>query len=195
MLAGVSHLVQRLGGLEFVISPRSFFQVNPLQTERLYQEVAKRLQAEPEDNLLDLYCGAGTIGLSLAHRVRSVVGIETNSDAVKDAERNADYNHIANAEFIAGKAEHELVRLAATTSRYEIAIVDPPRQGCDKRLLEALVEMGPRQIIYVSCNPSTLARDMKYLVDNGYRMGPVQPVDMFPQTSHVECVVSTYRVD
>jgi len=187
LLAGQDRLKQRLGNLEFLISAQSFFQVNPVQTEVLYSKVAELLQVGSEDSLLDLYCGAGTIGLSLAHRVRRVTGIESNPAAVADAKENAMHNHIRNVEFIFGRAEEELERMAREGTRYEAAVLDPPRKGCHPRLLQAVLKIRPQQIVYVSCNPATLARDVRVMVDSGYQMGAVQPVDMFPQTAHVEC--------
>ena len=179
--------------LALEVSPLSFYQVNPLQTNRLYEKVADYAALSGWETVLDLYCGAGSIGLSLAGKAARVIGVESVRAAVLDANRNAVLNGIVNAEFIHGKAE-EVVPKRLSGLRADVTILDPPRQGCVPALLEAVANLGPEKIIYVSCNPATLARDAKWLVEQGYALIEIQPVDMFPWTAHVECVVLMSRV-
>ncbi len=189
LLWGDPHLIDSIGHLNYAISPGSFFQVNPVQTKVLYDLVRERMQLTGTETILDLYCGAGTIGLYLASEVKEIIGVETFAAAVEDARYNAKLNGITNAKFLVGKAETELPRLLKEYKRIDGVVVDPPRKGCDASLLEALVTAKVPKIAYVSCNPSTLARDIRNLSQYGYVIGPIQPVDMFPWTSHVECVV------
>ena len=141
-----------------------------------------------EENVFDLYCGIGTIGLFVADKAKSVYGVEIVPEAIEDAKENAKLNGITNAEFICGKAEEVIPQKYAEGKTADVVFVDPPRKGCDEKLLETLKEMQAKKIVYVSCNPATLARDLKYLTDNRYEVKKVQPVDMFPHTSHVESV-------
>jgi len=179
--------------LEFYVSPQSFFQVNPLQTTVLYDKVLEFAGTNLK-NVFDLYCGTGTISLFLAGLAERVTGIEAVSRAVEDAKDNALRNNCKNAEFIKGQAEKVMPRLLAGQPRLvggacELVVVDPPRSGCDKRLLVSVLDAKPDKIVYVSCNPATLARDLKVLAAGGYLVEKVQPVDMFGWTRHVECVV------
>lgn len=193
ILWGKSHLIDTIGHLSYAISPRSFFQVNPLQTEVLYDLVRDQMHLGGEGVILDLYCGAGTIGLYLAANAKRIIGVESFADAVKDANYNAELNGIKNAIFLVGKAENELPKIMENYCDVSAVVVDPPRKGCDAKLLETLNKAKVPQIVYVSCNPSTLARDLAVLVEGGYSIDSVQPVDMFPWTSHVECVVLMSR--
>ena len=183
----------KLLGLVFEISPESFYQVNPIQTEKLYKKVGEYCELKGEEVVLDLYCGVGTIGLTLASKAKKIIGIESVRDAVNDGKMNALINGIENAEFIVGKAEDELGRLIEGGVKADIIILDPPRAGCEKRLLESVIEAKPEKIIYVSCDPATMARDIKILTANGFAFVEGQPVDMFPQTTNVECVILMRR--
>jgi 23S rRNA (uracil1939-C5)-methyltransferase len=194
VVSGADHLVEEIAGLKFVISPRSFFQVNTLQARALYQKVLDYARVDAQTTALDAYCGTGTISLMLAKHAGRVVGIETIVPAVEDARRNAAENGVTNAEFYIGDVEQVLPKLVGAGAHFDMAVLDPPRKGCDPAVLEALLNVKPKRIVYVSCNHVTLARDLRVLVDGGYRVEEVQPVDMFPQTNHVECVVSTHYV-
>ena len=178
-----------LCGLEFEISPLSFFQVNPGQAEKLYQLAAEYAGLEGRGLLLDLYCGTGTIGLSMAKSAGRVIGIETVPQAVEDARRNARRNGITNAEFLCADAAAGAAELARRGERPEVVVLDPPRKGCGRALVEAAAAMKPERVVYISCDPATLARDLRSFVELGYEPKEVQPVDMFPGTGHVETVV------
>ncbi len=189
LLSGQSTITETLGGLQFKISPTSFFQVNSLQTEILYEKALEYAGLTGRETVLDVYCGTGTISLFLARRAARVFGFEVSKEAVQDAAANALLNKIVNVEFIAGKAEERLPRLVAQGVRPDVVVVDPPRQGIEKRAMQAIADMEPLRIVYISCDPATMARDVNFLYHRGYELKEVQPVDMFPQTSHVECVV------
>lgn len=189
---GPGYITDRIGDLQFKISSRSFWQVNPVGTEKIYEKVKEFAQLTGEEVVLDIYCGTGSIGLYLADQARKVIGIESNPSAIQDARDNACLNGIVNAEFHAGRAEDVMSKTAADLTA-DVVILDPPRKGCDAALLEAVVKVGPERIVYVSCNPATLARDLKLLTERGYDTEEVQPVDMFPHTSHVETVVLMSR--
>jgi len=173
-----------IGKYKFRISPLSFFQVNPIQTEVLYAKALEYAGLTGSEVVFDLYCGIGTISLFLSQKAKKVYGVEVIEDAVADARKNAQLNGVDNVEFIAGEVEKVIPQVKA-----DVVVIDPPRKGCDEALLEHLVKMEPDRIVYVSCNPATLARDLMYLVERGYRVEQVQPVDMFPWTGCVECVV------
>ena len=175
--------------LDFEISPLSFYQVNPVQTEKLYKKVSDYAALTGTETVFDLYCGVGTIGLTLAKNAKRVIGIESVKASVLDANRNATINGIVNAEYIHGKAEDKLPKLLDQGVQADLVILDPPRAGCDPALLEVVAAAGPTRIVYVSCDPATLARDIKILTQQGYRFVEAQPVDMFPHTAHVETVV------
>ena len=193
LLWGEAQLEEELCGLRFALSPHSFFQVNPTQTKRLYETVCAFADVRDTDMVWDLYCGIGSIGLTLARDARAVVGIESVAQAVEDARQNAVRNHIGNASFLLGKAEEILPALVAQGQTADVAVVDPPRKGCDPALLDALVKASPRRIVYVSCDPATLARDLLYVCASGYEVREIQPVDMFPHTTHVETVALLQR--
>ena len=188
ILFGKQTIHDKIGGLTFNISARSFFQVNTAQAEVLYKTALDFAELKRHEIVIDAYCGTGTISLFLAKRARKVIGVEVVSSAVADAKKNARENNIRNAEFFVGDAVKILPRLFAEGVRADVVVVDPPRAGCDKKVLETFAQMMPHKIIYVSCNPATLARDLSILDELGYRTKKIQPVDMFPFTSHVESV-------
>ena len=195
VLYGREYITDYMEELVFHISPDSFYQVNPEQMGVLYRQVLAAASLSGQERVLDLYCGIGTITLLLARSAQSVVGVEEVPVAVADAEANAAHNGIKNVIFHSGTVEKILPQLVADEAKFDLAVLDPPRQGCHPRVLEVLVKVQPPKIIYVSCDPATLARDVKFLVDQGYRVEHVQPVDMFPQTGHVECVIGMQRKD
>ena len=190
ILFGKPTIHDKIGDFRFNISARSFFQVNTAQAEILYKTALDFANLRGNELIIDAYCGTGTISLFMAKKARKVIGIEVVSSAIADAIKNSRENHIKNAEFIVG----DVVKILPKISDYaEIVIVDPPRAGCDKKVLETFAAMKPEKIIYVSCNPATLARDLKILDEFGYKTKKIQPVDMFPFTSHVECVAQIIR--
>ena len=183
-----------LCGNVFDISPESFYQVNRPQAEKLYNIAMDMADIKKTDTVYDLYCGAGTITLCTARRAGKVYGIEIVPEAVENAKRNAKKNGVDNVEFLCGDVAQTVMELKKI-AKPDTVILDPPRKGCDNAMLELLSELAPEKIVYISCNPATLARDMAYFCDNGYIHGAVQPVDLFPQTSHVECVVLMSRIE
>ena len=182
-----------IGDLVFEISPLSFFQVNPVQTEVLYNKALEYAQLKENDTVFDIYCGIGTISLFLAQKATKVYGIEIVEDAIKDAKINAKLNNLNNVEFYVGKAEEIVPKMYSEGKTANVVMVDPPRKGCDEKVLDTIVSMQPDRVVYVSCNPSTLARDLAYLDERGYECEEIQPVDMFPHTMHVECVAKIKR--
>jgi 23S rRNA (uracil1939-C5)-methyltransferase len=194
-LWGKDAIEDSIGGIRFAISARSFYQVNPVQTEALYRAALDYADLSGEETVIDAYCGIGTISLFLAGKARCVYGVEVVPDAVEDARANARLNGLANVEFAVGRAEAVIPAWRAEGIDADVIVVDPPRKGCDAALLEAIVAMRPQRVVYVSCNPSTLARDLRILEDGGFRTVEVQPVDMFPHTAHVECVIGMQRID
>jgi 23S rRNA (uracil1939-C5)-methyltransferase len=188
LLGGRDHITERLDGLAFQVSANSFFQTNTLQAERLFEVVADASGLKGDETLMDLYSGTGAISLLLAGRCRHVYGLEVSAAAVADAVRNAAANGITNCTFLTGEVRHVLPELLAQGIRAEVAVADPPRAGFHPKALKALAALGPDRIVYVSCNPATLARDIGDLVKGGYTLTWVQPVDMFPHTPHIEAV-------
>ena len=176
-----------IGDLVFEISPLSFFQVNPVQTEVLYNKALEYAELKENDTVFDIYCGIGSISLFLAQKATKVYGIEIVKDAIKDAKINAKLNNLNNVEFYVGKAEEVVPKMYSEGKTANVVVVDPPRKGCDEKVLDTIVSMKPDRVVYVSCNPSTLARDLAYLDERGYKCVEIQPVDMFPHTMHVEC--------
>ncbi len=176
-----------IGDIKYAISPQSFFQVNTLQAAKLYDKVLDYAQLTGEELILDAYCGIGSISLYLSGRAKKVIGIEEVSEAIKDANKNAQLNGIENCEFISGKVENKLTEIINRGEKLDIIVFDPPRKGLADSVIEAVLKVLPDKIIYVSCNPATLARDLKKLKEK-YDIKEVQPVDMFPHTSHVETV-------
>ena len=193
VLHGEGFITDRLCGLEFRISPRSFYQVNPVQTEILYGKAKEFAALTGKETVIDAYCGTGTIGLTMAAAAKEIIGVEVNRDAVADAIENAKRNGIGNATFHAADAGDFMCDLAARGQGADVVVTDPPRAGCSPRFLRSLLTLAPKRIVYVSCNPETLARDLYTLVKGGYAVRKIQPVDMFPWTGHVECVVCLKR--
>ena len=192
-LYGPGCIEDTLCGVPVRLGPLSFYQVNTLAAERLYGVAAEYAQLEPDDVLLDLYCGMGTIGLSMAGHCRELIGVEIIPEAIDSAKANAARMGdavAAKSRFFCADAGEAAARLAAEGLRPDVIMLDPPRKGCDETTLSAVVQMSPRRVVYVSCNPSTAARDAAWLGQHGYRAEKVQPVDLFPRTKHVECVIA-----
>ena len=188
VLYGEDRIVDHIGESKFNISSKSFFQVNSIQTKILYDKVLEYADLKGNEVVFDIYCGIGTIALYLAQEAKEVHGVEIIDAAIEDARVTAKINNINNAKFYVGDAEKVVPNLYKEGLYADIVVVDPPRRGCEESVLETMVKMAPEKIIYVSCNPATLARDLGYLVEGGYKVVEVQPVDMFPQTTHVETV-------
>mgnify|MGYP001314958646 CR=1 FL=1 len=195
VLWGEEMLNETLGDVRFSLSPRAFFQLNPEQTVKLYNAAKEAAALDGDELVVDAYCGSGTIGLWLAPHAREVRGIELIPEAVQDARDNARASGIDNARFYEGRAEQLLPEWVKQGIRPDVVVVDPPRTGCEPQLLQAVLQAKPKRFVYVSCNPSTLAKDVKTLLGGGYRLEWVQPVDMFPHTVHVECVIGMQRID
>ncbi len=194
ILAGTEKIFDKLLGKKFLISSKSFYQINGKQTKKLYQTAIDMLDLTGDEKVIDAYCGTGTIGIILASKVDKVIGVELNKNAIKDAKENALVNEIKNIEFVCGKAEEEIPKMISQGLYPDIIVVDPPRKGCDKSLISTIIKQKISKVLYISCNPSTLARDMRYLNENGYYINDnVQPIDMFPHTHHVETVVFMSR--
>ncbi len=199
-LWGQDYITDYIGEIKFQISPLSFYQVNPVQTERLYGQALEYAGLTGNEVVWDLYCGIGTISLFLAKKAKRVYGVEIVPQAIEDAKRNAQINGITNAEFYVGAAEEILPAMIHGEEGFdkkaaEVIVVDPPRKGCDESLLNTIVAIGPKRVVYVSCDPATLARDLRYLADRGYRVEKARAVDMFPGTVHVETVCCLQRVN
>ncbi|RAL21472.1 23S rRNA (uracil(1939)-C(5))-methyltransferase RlmD [Thermoflavimicrobium daqui] len=188
LLWGEPVIYDHIGSVRYAISPHSFFQINPVQTEVLYEQVRKYAALTGEEVIIDAYCGIGTIALYLAEGASQVYGVEIVPEAIRDAKVNAEINGYTHVHFEVGAAEKVMPRWLEEGVYPDVVIVDPPRKGCQPELLDAITGMKPKRLIYVSCNPATLARDVKYLQEQGYYLQEVQPVDMFPQTMHVESV-------
>ena len=186
---GEDHITDMIGDVKFRISPQSFFQINSLQTPRLYNLAIEKADLKPSDVVIDAYSGIGTIGLSVAKHVKAVRGMEIVKDAVKDANANAKLNGINNAQYVTGKAEEIMPRWAKEGLKTDVIFVDPPRKGLTPEFIDAAVETSPKKIVYISCNPATQVRDLQLFKEKGYKFDEVAPVDMFPQTPHVESVV------
>lgn len=194
---GKTFIRDRIGEITYQISPLSFYQVNPVQTRKLYETALSYAGLTGKETVWDLYCGIGTISLFLAQTAGKVYGVEVIPDAIKDAKENAKLNGISNVEFYQGKAEEVLPRMYVEERiRADVIVVDPPRKGCDRACLDTMLTMAPERIVYVSCDSATLARDLKILCEGGYELKRVQPVDMFPQTAGVEtvCLLSNRKI-
>ena len=189
VLYGKGYIEDTLCGLTFRISPKSFYQVNPVQTEILYGKAMEYAGLTGKERVIDAYCGIGTIGMIAAKQAKEVIGVELNKDAVRDAIRNAKRNGMKNITFYQKDAGEFMVQMAAQGEHADVVLMDPPRAGSDEAFLSSVVKLSPERIVYVSCNPVTLARDLKYLTKHGYQAQVCQPVDMFPWTGHVETVV------
>jgi len=201
ILWGQGYITDYIGNVKYQISPLSFYQVNPVQTEKLYGLALEYADLKGDETVWDLYCGIGTISLFLAQKAKQVYGVEIVPQAIDDAKENAKINAIDNAEFFVGKAEEVLPEYYAEyerehngeTAHADVIVVDPPRKGCDETLLETIVKMQPEKVVYVSCDSATLARDLKYLCANGYEIRMCRGVDQFPQSVHIETVVLLSR--
>ena len=188
-LWGQAYITDYIGNVKFHISPLSFFQVNPVQTLKLYEQALEYADLKGDEMVWDLYCGIGTISLFLAQKAKMVYGVEIVPQAIEDAKKNAKLNEINNAEFYVGAAEEVVPKKYKEEGIYaDVIVVDPPRKGCAESLLDTIVAMSPRKVVYVSCDPATLARDLKYLSERGYEVKKARPVDMFGHSSHVETV-------
>ena len=192
-LFGPGYMEDELCGKHFRISPRSFYQVNARQTEVLYRTAIEYAGLTGSETLLDAYCGTGTIGLCASDHVKQLIGVELNGDAVRDAKENARLNGVTNAKFFCDDAGRFMVRMAREGLPLDVLMMDPPRSGSDEKFLSSVLTLGPKTIVYVSCNPETLARDAKFLVKGGYKAVKAVPVDMFPFTAHVETVMLLSR--
>ncbi|WP_040984768.1 23S rRNA (uracil(1939)-C(5))-methyltransferase RlmD [Oceanobacillus jeddahense] len=193
VLWGASYIHDTIGDLTFAISPKSFYQVNPVQTKVLYDKALEYAAIDENDVVVDAYCGIGTISLFLAQKAKKVYGIEVVPEAIEDAKKNAERNGINNVTFTVGQAEKVMPTWKKEGLDPDVIVVDPPRKGCDQEFLDAMMAMKPKRIVYVSCNPSTLARDLRILEDGGYEAKEVQPVDLFPNTGHCEVVTVLER--
>ncbi len=191
---GNGYIEDSLCGKKFRISARSFYQVNPTQTELLYKTAMDFGELGKNDRVLDCYCGTGTIGIIASDYCKEVIGVEINDSAVRDAKKNASLNGCANINFINGDSGRFMKDMAASGEKADVVFTDPPRTGSDKRFLESLVKLGPDRIVYISCGIESLERDLTYLVKSGYEVKKIQPVDMFPHTRHIECVVRLDRI-
>lgn len=192
-LWGEPTITEKLLGVEFRVSPQSFFQVNPAQTERLYAKAAEYAGLTGDETVLDMYCGGGAIGMTMATKAKQIIGVEVCAEAVEDAKANAAHNEIANAEYICADAAQAAKQLAQRGIKPDVVILDPPRKGCEQSLIETVANMDPDRIVYVSCDPATLARDVKLFAALGYNVKKYTAVDMFPRTMHVETVVQLSR--
>lgn len=201
VLWGQAYITDYIGNVKYQISPLSFYQVNPVQTENLYGQALEYAGLHGNETVWDLYCGIGTISLFLAQKAKQVYGVEIIPQAIEDAKRNAALNGIENAQFFVGKSEEVLPQYYENYAKEhggekayaDVIVVDPPRKGCDETLLETMIQMQPERIVYVSCDSATLARDLKYLCENGYELKRVRAVDMFANTVHVETCVLLQR--
>ena len=185
---GPGYIKDRLCGLEFKLSPTSFYQVNPVQTEKLYETALEFAGLNKEMTVIDAYCGIGTIGLCAAAKAGRVIGVELNREAIKDAKANATANHIENVSFYNRDAGEFMKDMAAKKVKADVVIMDPPRSGSSREFMDSVAMLSPARVVYVSCGPQSLANDLKYMIKKGYRVEKIQPVDMFPYTNHVETV-------
>ena len=191
---GPGFIKDKLCGITFKLSPSSFYQVNPVQTEKLYSEVIKFASLTGAETVIDAYCGIGTIGLCAASKVKEVIGIELNADAVRDAKSNAKENGISNAHFYQGDASEFMTKMAKDDVKADVVFMDPPRSGSTEKFMDAIFKLAPERVVYISCGPDTLGRDLEYFVKHKYKVDRIQPVDMFPHSEHVETVVLLNKV-
>ncbi len=194
-LYGKGFIRDELCGCMFRLSPKSFYQVNPVQTEKLYRTAIDFAGLTGKEEVIDAYCGIGTIGMVAAKHAKKVIGVELNGDAVRDAKINAKENKVDNIEFCKGDAGEFMVAMAEKGQKTDVVFMDPPRAGSDEKFMSSVVKLAPKKVVYVSCNPVTLERDLKYMTKHGYKVEKIQPVEMFPMTEHVECVVLMSRVE
>jgi len=194
VIYGPGYIVDKLCGMTFKISPKSFYQVNPVQTEELYRKAVEYAGLTGKETVLDAYCGTGTIGMIASRKAGRVIGVELNKDAVRDAVMNAKKNEVKNIQFYQKDAGDFMVQLSESGEKVDVVLMDPPRSGSDETFLSSLVKLAPGKVVYVSCNPQTLARDLEYLTSHGYQAKKAIGVDMFPHTVGIEAVVSLSRV-
>ena len=193
-LYGSGYIEENLCGFRFRISPKAFYQINPTQTQVLYNKAIEFAEITKDDVVLDAYCGTGTIGIIASPHAKQVIGVELNPDAVRDANTNAQINAVDNIKFYCYDAGKFMVDAANYGEKFNIVIMDPPRAGASLDFLRSLVTLSPKKIVYISCNPETQARDLSFLVRKGYKVRRIQPVDMFPHTEHVETVVLLTKI-
>lgn len=191
---GKGFIEDKLCGCTFRISPNSFYQVNPAQTEFLYEKAIQCARLTGKEKVIDAYCGTGTIGIIASKHAKEVLGVELNKDAIRDAITNAKRNEVKNIQFVNEDAGKYMVSLAEKKESIDVVIMDPPRTGSDEAFLSSVVKLAPKRVVYVSCGPETLARDLKYLVKKGYKVEEATPYDMFPMTNHTEVVVALSRL-
>ena len=195
VLYGKGWIEDSLCGLTFRISSRAFYQVNPTQTRVLYEKAVEYADLRGTENVVDAYCGVGTIGLIASKKAKQVWGVESNRDAVRDAISNAKANEIKNVRFVTADAGEWMEEIADSGEKMDVVFLDPPRAGCSREFLDSLITLSPERVVYVSCNPETQARDLKILTAAGYTVTHATPVDMFPYTNHVECVAQLRRTN
>jgi len=193
-LYGKDTITDKLSEYEFKISDTSFYQINPTQTEKLYHKALEYAQLDGEETVIDAYCGIGTIGSYMSQKAKHVYGVEVVEQAIENAKENAQINHIDNATWEAGKAEEIILKWQQEGIKPEVVMVDPPRKGCDQTFIETLIELSPKRIVYISCNPATQVRDVELLKNSGYQLKEITPVDMFPHTTHVETVALIEKI-
>lgn len=193
VIYGKGYIEDILCGKTFRISPKSFYQVNPVQTEILYNKAIEYAGLTGKETVIDAYCGIGTIGIIASDHAKELIGVELNKDAIKDAIVNAKNNKVENIRFFNDDAGQFMLNLTSKKQNIDVIFMDPPRAGSDEAFLKSVKVLAPRKLVYVSCNPETLARDLEYLTGNGYTVEKVQPVDMFPFTEHVECIALIQR--
>ena len=193
VLYGSGVISEQLCGFTFTISPKAFYQINPVQTEILYGKAMEFAAIRDDEIVIDAYCGTGTIGIIASKNAGRVIGVELNRDAIKDAKRNARLNSVGNIDFVCADAGEYMIGIAEQGLKADVVIMDPPRAGSDVKFLKSVVRLSPSRIVYISCNPETLARDLLFLSKNNYKVRKIQPVDMFPHTEHIETVVLLTR--
>lgn len=195
VLYGTGFIEDTLCGCVFRISPQSFYQVNPVQTEVLYRKAIELAALSGKERVIDAYCGIGTIGIIAAKHAKEVIGVELNKDAVRDAITNAKRNYVKNIKFYNQDAGKFMTGMAAEGEKADVVFMDPPRSGSDEAFLSSVVKLAPEKVVYISCNPETMARDLKFLYNLGYKGKEIYPIDLFPFTGHVETVVGLHRID
>lgn len=194
ILFGDGYIKDKLCGKTFIISPQSFYQINPTQTEKLYSTAIKLADLDGTQTVLDSYCGVGTIGICASDSAKLVLAVENNKDAVIDAKKNAKLNNIKNIDFVCADAKDYIAELKADDVKIDVAFVDPPRAGCSKEFLDSIISMNIKTVVYISCNIETQARDIRLLKKFGYKVEAIQPVDMFPFTQHIECIAKLTKL-
>ena len=195
VLYGKGYIQDELCGYTFRISPHSFYQVNPVQTERLYKKAIRLADLKGKEKILDAYCGIGTIGMIASKQAKEVIGVELNRDAVRDAIGNAKGNGVKNIRFYQADAGEFMVAMAEQGEKMDVVFMDPPRAGSDEAFLQSVIKLAPKKVVYISCNPETLVRDLGYLTKKKYKVTKICPVDMFPFTDHCEVITCMQRVE